>query len=279
MLENPLRFMRDRFVWGLAGASVLFITTLAGAGEIDPSQKSWHERYRKQANAPQPADMKLNTDPEPAWDGEGFIDLFNGQDLTGWTALGGTCTFEAIDGEIVGTTVPGSPSTYLCTDDASWSDFIFTCDTFWEVDGNTGVMFRARSRPRKNAETPDEVSTAPEDQEVYGPQVEMEGFDGWTKGRNWSGAVYGQSCGGYWYPLWLKEHAAARAALKPGVWNRMTVRAKGNVVQTWINGVPAAYWEDEGSYPSGFFGLQVHSGGRGTIRWRNLRVKSLDTEP
>ena len=32
---------------------------------IDPSQASWHKKYVKQQNAPDPADMLLNTDPEP----------------------------------------------------------------------------------------------------------------------------------------------------------------------------------------------------------------------
>jgi len=255
---------------GLVLASVLMVSTV-GAGEIDPSQQAWYEKYKKQANAPDPGAMLLNTDPEPDLT-EGFTDLFNGRDLTGWTAFGGTCTFEADGDEVVGTCVPGSESTYLCTDDDTWGDLVLTCETFWEVDGNTGVMFRARTRPRKNAGD----SPSPEDIEVYGPQIELEGFDGFAKGRGWSGAPYGQDCGGYWYPLWLKEHAAARAALKRGAWNRMTLHAKGDVVKTWVNGVPVAHWVGDGSYLRGRLGFQVHKGKQGVIRWRNMKVKRLD---
>ncbi|MEZ6058590.1 MAG: DUF1080 domain-containing protein [Planctomycetaceae bacterium] len=234
---------------------------LTVAGELDPAQQKWYESYKKQENIPKLDEMLLNTEVEPELT-EGFTSLFNGQDLTGWTPKGGTSTFEVKDGLLVGKCIRGSDSTYLCTDKADYTDFIFTCEMKWEVDCNSGVMFRAKTKPGKN----DAVT-------VYGPQVEMEGF---SKDRHWSGGIYGQSCGGYFYPLWLKEHKDARAAAKEGEWNRVTVSAKGNVVKTWINGIPAAHWVDNGSYPQGFFGLQIHKGNQGTVLWKNLRVKSLN---
>ena len=185
--------------------------------------------------------------------------------MQGWTPKGGTCTFEVRDGLLVGTCVPGSNSTYLSTDQSDFTDFIFTCEMKWEVDGNSGVMFRAQTRPGKN-----------DTEVVFGPQAEMEGF---SKDRHWSGGIYGQSCGGYFYPLWLKEHKKARAATKEGEWNRLTIAARGNVVKTWVNGVPAAHWVDDGSYPKGFFGLQIHKGAKGTVLWKELRVKRLDRRP
>ena len=234
--------------------------SLVVAGDLDPQQHRWHAKYKKQQNAPQPEEMLLNTDDEPDLS-EGFVSLFNGKDLTGWTPKGGTCKFEVRDGLLVGKCVPGSNSTYLSTKAADFTDFVFTCDMKWEVDCNSGVMFRAQVRPgKKGGET------------VFGPQAEMEGF---SQDRGWSGGVYGQSCGGYFYPLWLKEHRKARAALKKGEWNRLTISAQGNVVKTWINGVPAAHWVDDGTYPRGFFGLQIHRGAKGTVLWKNLRVKKL----
>jgi hypothetical protein len=132
----------------------------------------------------------------------------------------------------------------------------------WDVDGNSGVMFRADTKAGKN----DAVT-------VFGPHAEMEGF---SRDRGWSGGVYGQSCGGFFYPLWLKEHQAARNALKEGEWNRLTVSAEGNIVRTWVNGVPCAHWVDDGSFPKGFFGLQIHKGNQGRVLWRNLRIKQID---
>ncbi|MDA7861408.1 DUF1080 domain-containing protein, partial [Akkermansiaceae bacterium] len=164
------------------------------AGELDPSQKSWILKYSKQENAPKPSEMLLNTDKEPELE-EGFVSLLNGKDLSNWERKGGMSTFEYKNGMIVGTCVPGEPSTYLSTKRIDYSDFVFTCEMRWENDLNSGVMFRAKSE-RKRA--------------VYGPQVEMEGV---KNTRGWSGGIYGQSCGGYWYPLWLKEHSEARGAL------------------------------------------------------------------
>jgi len=234
---------------------------LASAGELDPQQHEWHASYKNQANAPKPEEMLLNTDAEPDVE-KGFKPLFNGKDLTGWTPKGGTCLFEVRDGLLVGKCVPGSNSTYLSTEDADFTDFIFTCDMKWEVDCNSGVMFRAQSKPGKN-----------DTEVVFGPQAEMEGF---SKDRHWSGGIYGQSCGGYFYPLWLKEHQTARAAAKEGEWNRVTISAKGNVIKTWVNSVPASHWIDDGTYPKGFFGLQIHKGAKGTVLWKNIRVKRIE---
>lgn len=237
----------------------IFASGLAAAGTLDSKQDTWIEKYKKQKNVPKPEAMLLNEDAEPDLS-EGFRSLFNGRDLAGWTPKGGECTFEAKDGCIVGTCVPGSPSTYLCTDADNFKNFIFTCDMKWEVDGNSGVMFRAHTKPGKNnSET------------VIGPQAEMEGF---SQDRHWSGGIYGQSCGGFYYPLWLEEHREARAALKKG-WNRLTISAQGNVVKTWINGVPVAHWVDDGTHPKGFFGLQIHKGQAGKVLWKNICVKEL----
>ena len=47
---------------------------------------------------------------------DGWTDLFNGKDLTGWKQLNGEAIYEAIDGEIVGTTVANTPNSFLCTE-------------------------------------------------------------------------------------------------------------------------------------------------------------------
>lgn len=230
------------------------------AGELDPQQKEWIKKYETQENAPKPEEMLLNTDPEPELS-DGFTALFNGTDLTGWVSKGGDCSFEVKEDAIVGTCVPGTDSTYLCTEKEDFTDFVFTCEVKWEVDGNSGIQIRSATKPG-------------DPNSVFGPQIEMEGKG---KGdRNWSGGVYCQSCGGFFYPLWLKEHQAARAALDVDDWNRVTVSAKGNIIKTWLNGVPAAHWVDDGTYASGFFALQIHSGSKGRILFKNIRVKELD---
>lgn len=240
---------------------------------VAPDQAKWYKSYKidkKQPNLLNPDAQLLNEESEPAI-ADGFVDLFNGKDLTGWTPKGGTCRFEVVDGNIVGTCLPGSNSTYLCTDRDDYKDFIFTCEMKWEIDGNSGVMFRAKIKPAKKAKEDTDQTKV-----VYGPQIEMEDF---AKGRFWSGAVYGQSCGGYFYPLWLKEHVKTRTAMKKDGWNRVTLSTKGKEVKTWVNGVPMAYWIDEkNEYPQGYFGLQVHKGKQGKILFRNLKIKELKSE-
>ena len=229
------------------------------AGELDSSQTAWVQKYSTQENAPKPGEMLLNTEKEPELE-NGFVSLLNGKDLSNWERKGGRSSFDYKDGMIVGTCVPGEPSTYLSTKRTDYSDFVFTCEMRWEIDLNSGIMFRAKSDKKKV---------------VFGPQVEMEGI---KKNRGWSGGIYGQSCGGYWYPLWLKEHSKVRGALNKEGWNRVTIMAKGQTVKTWVNGVPAAHWKGDGTYRSGYFALQVHKAKSGMIVWRDLKVKELDQE-
>ena len=238
--------------------SLLITSTGAFANKIAKSQEKWIDVYKKQENIPSPKDMLINETKEPNLK-KGFVSLYNGKNLNNWEALGGHCTFEAKGDVIVGTTVPGSPSTYLSTKKNDYKNFIFTAEFKWAVDGNTGVMFRAQSRPGDGREI------------VFGPQAEMEAF---SKERYWSGGIYGQSAGGWIYPLWLEAHEEVRNAMKKDGWNRITIRARGNTIKTWLNGVPAAHWKTK-EYKEGFFSLQVHSGKEGEVHFRNIKVKEL----
>lgn len=160
---------------------------------------------------------------------------------------------------IVGTCVKGSPSTYLSTVKDDYTDFIFTAEIKWAVDGNSGIMFRAQKKSGRKTVT------------VFGPQCEMEGT---SLERGWSGGIYGQSAGGWAYPLWLDAHKEVRKAIKPEGWNRVTIQAIDNNIKTWVNGIPAANWETK-KYLKGYFGLQVHSGQAGEVHFRNIKVKDL----
>jgi len=236
----------------------MFIGSIGYGNQISESQQKWVPVYKKQANIPAPRDMLINTDPEPEL-GEGFLPLYNGKNIDDWIPRGGHCTFEAKGDVIVGTCVPGSPSTYLSTKKSDFTDFVFTAELKWEVDGNTGIMFRAASRESKGKET------------VFGPQAEMESF---AKERFWSGGLYGQSAGGWLYPMWLDAHKDARDAMKKDGWNRLTIKAEGATVKTWLNGKPAAHWKTD-EYKEGFFSLQIHSGKEGQVHFRNIKVKEL----
>lgn len=240
-------------------SAAVSIISIAHAGKISESQQQYIARYEKQTLKVAPEDALINTDKEPDLK-NGFVSLYNGKNLDGWTPRGGECTFEAVGESIVGTCVPGSPSTYLSTTREDYTDFVFTAELKWEVDGNSGIMFRAQRKPGNKGEI------------VFGPQAEMEGIDNeW----NWSGGLFGQSAGGWLYPLWLDEHKEVREALKEDDWNRITIRAVGKSIKTWVNGIPAAnYITDD--YLKGFFSLQVHSGKKGKIHFRDIKVKEIE---
>lgn len=243
--------------------SLLVVAAMSSpANEISESQKKWIEVYKKQANVPKPEDMLVNKDPEPDLI-KAFTSLYNGKNLDGWTPRGGTCTFEAKGDAIVGTCVKGSPSTYFSTVKDDYTDFIFTAELKWEEDGNTGVMFRAASKLGEGRNKGKET--------VFGPQAEMEAF---SKERYWSGGIYGQSAGGWIYPMWLDAHEKARNSMKKDGWNRITIEAKGKTIKTWLNGHPAAHWKTE-EYKKGFFSLQIHAGQKGKVHFRDIKVKEL----
>lgn len=235
--------------------AMICLIGVANAQKLDPTQAQYVKKYAKQPNPPKPENMLLNSDKEPTLE-EGFSALLDGNSLKGWTPLGGKCTFEIKDGVVTGTVVKGSPSTYLSSN-KQYSDFIFSCEMKWIINSNSGVMFRARQRGEGKII-------------VFGPQAEMEGFSE----RGWSGGIYGQSNGGWWYPMWLQEHAKVRKTLKENDWNRLTIQAKGKTIKTWVNGEPAAHWIND-EFLKGFFGLQVHSGKDGQVQWRNIKVKEL----
>ncbi|MEE2938475.1 MAG: sulfatase-like hydrolase/transferase [Planctomycetota bacterium] len=234
-----------------------------GSNRISSSQLKWLGNYRKQENLPRPGDMLVHEDPEPQI-ASGFVNLYNGQDLEGWTVRGGHSKFEATGDVIVGTCVPGSPSTYLSTNRSDYGDFVFTAEIKHVVDCNTGLMFRAAAKFEETNSKQREL--------VFGPQCEVEAY---SKQRFWSGGIYGQSAGGWIYPMWLEAHKETRKHLKKkGDWNRVTIEAKGETMKTWLNGQPAAYWKTE-LYPEGFFGLQIHAGSKGIIHFRNIKVREL----
>ncbi len=182
---------------------------------------------------------------------EGFVSLFDGKSLDGWTKHGGGATYK-IEGDcIVGEVGPGS-NTFLCTD-REYGDFVFKVELKLDVPGNSGIQFRSH--------------VADKNDRVFGYQCEIDPSD-----RAWSGGVYDEGRRGWLYPLEGREQA--RRAFKRDDWNEYVIQAVGPSLKTWINGVPCADLIDTADM-SGLIALQVHSGEQGRIRWRNIRIKDL----
>ncbi|WP_200979920.1 DUF1080 domain-containing protein [Echinicola sp. 20G] len=216
-----------------------------------------------------PAALQENTQPEPDLNKIIMTDLFNGRDLTGWSVKGGSMIYSVEDENIVGTCDPEERLNSFLVTETSYDDFIFTAEFKWDVLGNSGVMFRADTRPLEKGERP--IVKDRSLLQVYGYQCEVE-----TTNRKWTGGIYGEAMGGWIYPLSKeKEHQMARnAIIDHQEWNRVTIYAKGDQILTWINGVPCANLRSQ-ERKDGFIGLQVHQGRKGQIRWRNLRIKDF----
>ncbi len=186
---------------------------------------------------------------------DGFVPLFDGKSLDGWTQRNGKATYRVEDGAIVGRTVKKSPNSFLCTKKA-YCDFELLFEVKVDPGLNSGVQIRSRSSKDYN------------DGRVHGPQVEIETAPGE------SGYIYGEATG----RGWLSPNQNTKDAYKNDGWNQFRVLAVGPRIQTWINGVAVEDLTDKASSKCGFIGLQVHGvGDRGPfgVRWRNIKIKDL----
>ena len=184
--------------------------------------------------------------------------LFDGKSLDGWQQRNGTATYEVRDGAIVGSTVEGSPNSFLCTT-KDYGDFVLEFEVKLLAKGlNSGVQIRSHTKDDTPAGR------------VNGPQVEIEAAPGEA------GYIYGEATGRGWLST---DRTAHTDAFKNDQWNQFRVEAVGPRIQTFINGTPIADLTDEESYRSGFIGLQVHSH-KGPhpaqVMWRNIRIQPLD---
>ncbi len=192
-------------------------------------------------------------------DDHGFVDLFNGKNLDGWTQRNGTAVYRVEGDAIVGTTAEGSPNSFLCTDKL-YGDFELKFEVKVDSALNSGVQIRSQSK----GDTPDG--------RVNGPQVEIA-----TNGS--AGYVYGEAAGGWMTP---DEDRANHSYFKNDQWNAYHVVAVGANIQVWLNGHHVSdltHQERFKTHPKGFIGLQVHSIGAGQgpyeVRWRNLKIRDL----
>lgn len=194
---------------------------------------------------------------------EGFVPLFDGQTLDGWVKRGGDAAYRVDNGAIVGECLPSRMNTFLCSE-KEFGNFILKLEFKFDVPGNSGVQFRSAARPEGEGR-----------ERVYGYQAEMDPNPKGDTARIYDEGRRGHQHGIIWMDTTSDETlAAARATNKPGDWNALEIQCVGPSIRTWLNGVAVANLFDDQSL-SGFFGLQVHVGDQGKVRWRNIRVKDL----
>jgi len=215
------------------------------------------------------AAVSLNAEEKAGWK-----PLFDGKTLDGWEVHSGFAKYQVEDGMIVGTTVKGSPNTFLCTK-KRYGDFELEFEVKVDPALNSGVQIRSHVyekdtkiwmwRVGKKRERVHEAGR------VYGYQVEISNEQTGT-----SGGIYDEARKGMWLYDVSKDPIAGKA-FKDNQWNKYRVVCMGDSIRTWVNGVPCADLRDTVDQV-GFIGLQVHGfrgEGPAQVRWRNIRIKDL----
>ncbi|MGO8699164.1 MAG: family 16 glycoside hydrolase [Limisphaerales bacterium] len=211
---------------------------------------------------------------------EGFVTMFNGQDLTGWA--GSPDLWSVHDGAITGNSTPDHPAkenTFLIWTNGLPADFEMRCSFKIGPDNskgfapNSGVQFRS-------------AIVKPSYWVMSGYQADMEA------GRQYTGGLYEEKARGILASRGdqvvvrpdgkiektgsLGDRAALENEIHHGDWNDYDIIAKGNHIQLFINGKAMVDLTDEQkdkAAASGFIGLQLHAGVTMTVQFKDLRIK------
>lgn len=184
-------------------------------------------------------------------DGDGFVTLINGNDLTGWQTRGDWSVAES--GELVLKPRPGKRGffaykLYLWTK-KTYADFVLDLEYKIPSGGNSGVFVRA-SFPRS--------------------YMEVQICDSHGK----KGPLGDHDCGAA-----VDFASPTKNMAKPaGQWNRMIITCRGNQVQVQLNGEQIVDLDISKSSTSrkprsGNIGLQDQGF---PVRFRNIRIKELN---
>ncbi|HUS05808.1 MAG TPA: DUF1080 domain-containing protein [Bryobacteraceae bacterium] len=188
--------------------------------------------------------------PRPKLPGEDWIQLFNGKDLAGWVNVGNE-KWNVEDSTIHGMATSKSYG-YLKTD-KNYKDFHLSLRFKCEGNGNSGVFFHTDFKPGTS-----DVS--------QGLQFEID----CTIGQH-TGGIYGD--GRQWI-VWPSPEN--ETVVRQDDWNEYLLRVEGNHYVSRLNGVTMVDFTDPN--PKSFDGaiaLQLHSGGAGNMRFKDIRIRDL----
>jgi hypothetical protein len=181
------------------------------------------------------------------------ISLFDGQSFAGWE--GNLKMFRLEDGAIVGGNlkerIPNNE--FLCTT-KEYENFELRLKFKVLGEGvNAGVQFRTKRIPNHH--------------EVIGYQADI--------GQKYWGALYDESRRKKILAQPTPE-VLAKAA-KPDDWNEYVIRAEGNRIQLWLNGVQTVdYTETEaGIEKRGVIAVQIHGGPPSEAWYKDISILEL----
>jgi hypothetical protein len=171
-------------------------------------------------------------------DSAGFVQLFNGKDLTGWKPHPDDMTkWEVKDGAITGS----GPAGHLYSERGDYENFVFRLEAKINDGGNSGQYFRARFQK----------GFPP----GYEAQINATHRDPIKTGSLYPGFVRGR-----------EKQAELRPKLvilecphKPDEWFTQEVTADGKHIVIKVNGKTTVDFVDEAStYTKGHFAIQFH---------------------
>ena len=186
----------------------------------------------------------------PLLPGEQWVQLFNGKDLTNWVEVGKE-KWTVEDGVIHGQGVTNAYG-YLRTE-KKYKDFWLSLRFKCEADGNSGVYFHTDFKPGTV-----DVSS--------GKQFEID-----RTLNHHTGGLYGDGRGWFAWPAPEFEQV-----IRPTDWNDMLIKVEGNRMVAILNGITVLDFTDPAPKSfDGYIALQLHSGGLGNMRFKDIYVRDL----
>lgn len=198
----------------------------------------------------------LLAQPASAWK-----NLFNGNDLQGWTKTGGSGKVSVRNKCIVlNMKANTTEHTFLYTNRV-YKDFIFEVDCKRDSSFHYGILFRAR-RAADTAHV-----------RLNGYQVKID-----HTSRHWTGGIF-DDFGTTWNWLYTLEgdQRAQQAEKRVGEWDHWRIEAFGDNIKVWLNGIPTTHMSNK-KYDKGFLAFKIHFLGNDPARekasaWiKNIRV-------
>ena len=188
--------------------------------------------------------------PKP--DKDGWITLFNGKDLTGWS--GSPDVWRVKEGYISGQIdkLKGG-NTFLIYQHA-FGDFELEAEwVLVDGKGNSGIQIRSKQS------------------EIGANKWVVSGYQA-DIGNGWHGKLYEERGRGVLAGIYKNKPTIK----KDNGWNKYLITAKGSKLTQELNGVVTIEFDDKDpkkSASSGVIGLQYHSPGGFEVRFRNIRIK------
>ena len=214
--------------------------------------------------------------------------LFDGRSTAGWSvkcvkADEGKPYIQVVDGCVeVNSLTDGNHNYVWLLSDREYGDFVFRCafQAYRDSPGNSGVQIRSRYD--------DEARW------LDGPQVDVNPPGPWRTGMMWDETRGNQRW--IWPEVprggWVQESQALPGVPfyysdQPPGWNRLEITAVGTKLSARLNGAAIMGWDGAGVLDDathqqrrvglrGHIALQLHTGDKLRIRYRDLAIRDLD---